>query len=304
MPGYNRKALMKNYIVITGGAGFVGSNLIEKLLKNSKKKIISIDNYSSGKKKNHIKNPRVKYLTGNTINIERLLNSYRKKIHSLFHFGEFSRIFQSFANFDECFKSNSTGTSKVFKFCLDNKIKLIYSATSATLGKNGKDKDLSPYAFTKANNLELLENLKKWFNLKFEIIYFYNVYGPKQIKKGHMATVIGIFEDQYRKHKALTVVKPGTQTRSFTHIDDTIEVCYQAWKKNRCAHYSISNKKSYSIIRVAKMFKRKIKMLKYRKGERYASALTKFSLNNRIIRRYGKIDLKDYITSFIKGEKI
>ena len=294
---------MKNYIVITGGAGFVGSNLIEKLLKNTKKKILSIDNYSSGKRKNHINNSRVKYITGNTSNIESLLNNYRRKIHSLFHFGEFSRIFQSFAKFDECFKSNSTGSSKVFKFCLDNKIKLIYSATSATLGKNGKDKNLSPYAFSKAKNLELLENLKNWFRFRYEIIYFYNVYGPKQIKKGHMATVIGIFEDQYTHNKPQTVVKPGTQTRRFTHINDTIEICYQAWKKDRCAHYSISNRKSYSIIKVAKMFKRKIKMLEYRKGERYASALTKFSLNNRIIRKYGKIDLKDYITSFIKGEK-
>jgi len=303
LPGFNRKALMKNYIVITGGAGFVGSNLIDKLLKNTKKTIISIDNYSTGKKKNHIKNSRVKYIAGNTINIEKLLNNYKKKIHSIFHFGEFSRIFQSFSKFDECFKSNSTGSSRVFKFCLDNKIKLIYSATSATLGKNGKDKNLSPYAFTKAKNLELLENLKKWFNFKYEIIYFYNVYGPKQIKKGYMATVIGIFEDQYKYNKPLTVVKPGTQTRRFTHIKDTIETCYLAWKKDRCAHYSISNKKSYSIIKVAKMFNRKIKMLEYRKGERYASALTKFSLNNRIIRKYGKIDLKDYITSFIKSEK-
>tara|TARA_B100001057_G_scaffold347918_1_gene349233 strand:- start:2574 stop:3467 length:894 start_codon:yes stop_codon:yes gene_type:complete len=291
---------MKNYIVITGGAGFVGSNLIETLLKRTNKNILSIDNYSSGSKKNHIKNKRIMYFHGNTIDISRILRKYKRKIHSLFHFGEFARIYQSFKNFDDCFKSNSSGSSVVFKFCLDNKIKLIYSATSASLGKKGQDKNLSPYAFTKAKNLELLENLKKWFNLRYEIIYFYNVYGPRQIKQGPMATVIGIFENQYYNNKPLTVVRPGSQTRRFTHIQDTIETCYEAWKKNKCAHYSITSKKSYSILEVAKMYKKKIIFLKPRIGERYASALTKFSLNNRIIRKYGKINLKVYITSSIK----
>jgi len=292
---------MKNYIVVTGGAGFVGSNLIEYFIKKTNKKILSIDNYSSGSKKNHIKNSKVKYLNANTQDINKILSKYKNKIHSLFHFGEFARIFRSFKKFDDCFRSNSLGTHAVFKFCLDNKIKLIYSATSASLGNNGKDRNLSPYAFTKSKNLELLENLKNWFNFKFEIVYFYNVYGPRHIKFGEMATVIGIFEEQYKKNKLLTVVAPGTQTRRFTHIKDTINVCYEAWSKNKCAHYSISNKKSYSIKEVATMFGGKIKLLKARSGERYASSLTNMSLNNKIIRKYGKIHLKDYITSFIKG---
>ena len=178
---------------------------------------------------------------------------------------------------------------------------MIYSATSASLGRNGEDKNLSPYAFTKAKNLELLEDLKKWFNFKFEVIYFYNVYGPRHIKSGEMATVIGIFEEKYKKNKPLTVVRPGTQTRRFTHIEDTINVCYEAWINNKCAHYSISNKRSYSIKGVARMFGRQIKLLKARPGERYASTSTTISLNNKIIQRYGKIHLKDYITSFIKS---
>ena len=292
---------MKNIIIITGGAGFVGSNLIIFLLKKTKKKFISVDNYSSGSKKNHINNKRVKYINGDTRDIKEILKKYKKNIHSIFHFGEFARIFQSFKEFDKCYDSNSLGTKEVFKFCLDNKLKLIYSATSASLGNLGKDKNLSPYAFTKSKNLELLENLKNWFKFKFEIIYFYNVYGPRQIKEGSMATVIGIFENQYSKKKPLTVVKPGSQTRKFTHIDDTINVCYEAWIKNKCAHYSVTHKKSYSILEAAKMFKTKIKFIKPRPGERYASSLVKISLNNKIIQRFGKINLKDYITSFIKG---
>ena len=294
---------MKNSIVVTGGAGFVGSNLIESLLIKTKYNIISLDNYSTGKRKNHILSNRVKYLKGNTLNISKILKKYKKKIIAIFHFGEFSRIYQSFKKFNQCLQSNLTGSNEVFNFCLNNKIKLIYSATSASLGNNGNDKNLSPYAFTKSKNLELLENLKKWFDLKYEIIFFYNVYGKRQIETGDMATVIGIFENQYKKKIPLSVVRPGTQTRRFTHISDTIDVCIEAMKKNKCKHYSISHTKSYSIIEVAKMFKTSVKLVPSRLGERYSSALTKMSLNNKITRRYGKKSLKDYITSFIKSVK-
>jgi len=301
LPGISK---MKNLIIVTGGAGFVGSNLIKSLLTQTNKKIISLDNYSSGNKKNHIKDTRVKYLKAETIDISKHLKSVKKRIHSIFHFGEFARIYQSFKKFEECFNSNSVGSNAVFKFCLDNNIKLIYSATSASLGNKGNDKNLSPYAFTKSKNLELLENLRKWFNFKFEVIYFYNVYGPGQIKVGDMATVVGIFENQYKNNKSLTIVKPGTQTRRFTHIDDTINTCIEAWRKNKCLQYSISHKKSYSIQDLAKMFKSKVTYLEPRSGERYASALTKISNNRKIINKYGRIDLKDYVSSFIKGEKL
>jgi len=294
---------MKNIIIVTGGAGFVGSNLISYLLKKTKFKIISIDNYSSGNKKNHFKNKRIKYIKDNTKNISKILDRYKKNIHSIFHFGEFARIYQSFLKMNECIDSNSIGSNAVFAFCLKNKIKLIYSATSASLGNSGNDKNLSPYAFTKSKNLELLENLKKWFNFKFEIIYFYNVYGPGQIEKGDMATVIGIFENAYNQNKPLKVVKPGTQTRRFTHIDDTIKVCYLAWKQNKCRHYSISNKKSCSIIDIAKMFNTKIVYLPSRRGERYASALTNMILFNKVYKYFGKIDIKNYIHSFISAQK-
>jgi UDP-glucose 4-epimerase len=293
----------KDIIIVTGGAGFVGSNLIKKLLEKTKYKVISIDNYSSGSKKNHCRNNRVKYLNNNTADFSKIFTKYKKKIKTIFHFGEFSRIYQSFLKLDECINSNSIGSHEVFKFCLVNKIKLIYSATSATIGNNGKDKNLSPYAFTKAKNLELLENLKKWYNLKYEVIYFYNVYGPGHIKTGSMATVIGIFEHQFLRNKPLTIVKPGNQTRRFTHIDDTINACLLAWKKNKCIHYSISNKKSYSIKQVARLFSNKIKYLPSRPGERFASALSSMNLSNKVVKLYGNIDLKDYVISFIRAKK-
>ena len=290
----------KNKIIVTGGSGFVGTNLIKLFLKKTKYKILSIDNYSSGKKTNHIRNSRIKYINDKTVNIGKLITK-PNEIHSVFHFGEFARIYQSFLQMNECIDSNSVGSNAVFNFCLKNKIKLIYSATSASLGNNGDDKNLSPYAFSKAKNLELLENLKKWFNFKYEVIYFYNVYGPNQISKGPMSTVIGIFEEHYKKRESLPVVKPGTQTRRFTHINDTVNICYLAWKKNLCRHYSIANKKPYSLIEVAKMFNSKIRLLPKRAGERYASALTKKHLSNKMYRYFGKINLRDYIKDFIKN---
>ncbi len=293
--------MKKKYIVIIGGAGFVGSNLIKILLKKTKFNLISLDNYSTGIKKNHIKNGRVKYLNGHTKDIEKKLNRNSKIINSIFHFGEFSRIYQSFIKLDDCIESNLIGTHAVFKFCMKHKIKLIYSATSASLGNKGKDKNLSPYAFTKAKNLEMLENLKKWYDFKFEIIYFYNVYGPNQISSGDMATVIGIFEDRYKKNLPLTVVKPGTQSRRFTHISDTVLICYEAWKKNKCRHYSISSKVSHRIIDVAKFFGKKIKYLPHRAGERYASSLLNMNLSNKVHKRFGKINLRKYIFNFTKN---
>ena len=289
----------KKKILVTGGAGFVGTNLINCFLKKTKFNIISLDNYSSGTKKNHIKSKRVKYINGNTKNITNLIKN-PKNIHSVFHFGEFARIYQSFLKMKECIDSNFVGSNAVFNFCLKNNIKLIYSATSASLGNKGNDKNLSPYAFSKAKNLEQLENFKKCFKLKYEVIYFYNVYGPHQISRGNMSTVIGIFEDHYLRKKPLPVVRPGTQTRRFTHINDTIEICYLAWKKKLNRHYIIANTKSYSINEVAKMFKSKIRYLPKRDGERYTSALVNKNLSNKIYKYYGKISLKDYIKDFLE----
>ena len=289
----------KNIILVTGGAGFIGSCLIKYLIKiKIKEKIVSLDNYSSGYKKNHIKNKNVKYIKGDNKNIDIILKRYKKKIKLIYHFGEYSRIFQSFKNYKKCFEYNIHHLSKVIEFAKDNKIKLIYSATSSNLGNNGNDENLSPYAWTKSKNIELIKNYSKWFGLKYELVYFFNVYGPGQILKTNMSAVIGIFETLYKNKKPITVVKPGTQKRDFTHVQDIVNGCYLAWKKGRQSEYMLGTYKQYSIIQVAKMFKSKIIFLKSRKGERFKS----FIPNNNAKKHLNfksTIDIKDYINDFL-----
>ena len=291
--------MKKNMILITGGAGFIGSCLIKYLLKKKiKETIISIDNYSTGSIKNHINSKKVKYIRGDNKNINNILKKYKKNIKIIFHFGEFSRIYQSFKNYKKCLEFNLRSSFEVIEFAKINKIKIIYSATSSSLGNNGKDENLSPYAWSKSKNIELIKNYNKWFDLKYELVYFYNVYGPGQIKNSSMSAVIGIFETQYKKKKPLTVVRPGTQKRDFTHIDDIVRGCYLAWKKGTQKEYMLGTKKSYSVNQIAKMFRTKIKFIKSRPGERFGS--TMLNDNARKILGYkANIDIKDYISDFI-----
>ena len=283
-------------ILITGGAGFIASNLIKLILDNNSKVFIySYDNYYSGSRKNHIKSTKVKYIKGDTQKINK--NRFLKKINfdHVFHFAEFSRIVPSFDNYDTCIKTNTYGTFEVIKFCLEKKAKLIYSASSSTIGNN---KFLSPYSWSKYANNELIKNFSKWFGLKYVIVYFYNVYGPNQITKGHMSAVIGIFEKQYLLGKPLTVVKPGTQKRDFTHVEDIANGTYLAATKSLNSEFHLGSGKNYSIIEVAKMFKSKYKLVSERPGERFYSLSksnkAKIQLKYRI-----KNDLKSYITNFI-----
>ena len=290
---------MKNIIVVTGGAGFIGSNLIKYLIKKTKYKIISIDNYSTGTKKNHAKHNNVKYIKDKNINISKLLKNYKKRIKVIFHFGEFSRIYQSFLKPKECLDSNINNSFAVINFAKDNKIKIIYSATSSALGNNGKDENLSPYAWAKTKNIELIKNYSKWFGLKYELLYFYNVYGSGQILSGPMSAVIGIFETQFKKKVPLTIVKPGSQKRDFTHISDIIKGCYLAFTKGKQNEYMLCTNKTYSILQIAKMFKTKFKFLKSRPGERFGSTI----LNNnakKILGFKAKKDIKTYIGNLIK----
>ena len=289
---------MKNIIVVTGGAGFIGSNLIKFLLKKTDFKIISLDNYSTGSKNNHINHKNVKYIKGENINISKILKKYTNKIKVIFHFGEFSRIYQSFLNTKECLNNNIYNSFEVINFANDNKIKIIYSATSSNLGNNGRDQNSSPYAWAKSKNIELIKNYSKWFGLKYELLFFYNVYGPGQISIGKMATIIGIFETQYNNKKPLTIVKPGSQIRDFTHIDDIIDGCYLALTKGKNNEYMLSSGKKYSILQVAKMFNVKHKFIPSRPGDRSNSTI----LNNNaktILGFKAKKNIKTYIKEFI-----
>jgi len=292
--------MKKNIIIVTGGAGFIGSNLIEKLLTETNCIIISLDNYSSGSKLNHINNKRVTYINNDTKNFSNIFEKKKNTIKTIFHFGEFSRIAPSFSAINEIHNSNILGSFEVIKFCLNNNIKIIYSATSASFGNNLQDQHLSPYSFTKTQNLNLILNFNKWYNLKYEIIYFYNVYGPRQLKKHKMSAVIGIFEHCKKNKLTLPVVKPGTQKRNFTHVSDSVKACIYAMKQNKNKQYAVYFEKNYSILKVAKFFKHKYKLLPERRGERFVSTNILSFKGQKIIYFKARIDLKKYIEDFIK----
>jgi UDP-glucose 4-epimerase len=295
--------MKKKQIVITGGLGFIGSKFAKYLDKKLKNYQIIIFDKSKKKNKKHLKSRNNQFIiiNANTINIENKLFKF-KNIEVVFHFGEFSRIVQSFKYEKECFLSNTLGTYKVLKFCKDRNIKIIYSASSSKFGNNGKNENLSPYSWTKSKNIELIKNLNIWYGLNYEILYFYNVYGPGQAQTGKLAAVIGIFEGQFLNNRPLTVVSPGNLRRDFTHIQDITKGTYLAWKKNLNREYFLGTGNTFSIIYIAKLFKHKIKFIPSRAGERFSSN----KINNDTYKILGfkpKIKIKKYIEDFVKKNK-
>ena len=288
-------------VLVTGGVGFIGSNLIKKLLsdKDQNFSIISLDNYSSGSKSNEILSPKVKYLSGNTwdiLDIEEL-EDFQPDI--IYHFGEFSRIFLSFKNINKMYESNMLGTQQILEYAVLNNSKFIYSGSSAIFGNNMEDQHLSPYSWTKSKNIELIHNYKKWFNLNFAICYFYNVYGPGQICKGSYATVIGTFENLYKNKKPLTVVKPGTQKRCFTHIDDIVEGLILIGQKGNGDDYHLGFDESKSILDIAEMFETEYVFMDEREGDRQSSKVQSDKCLNEL-NWTAKIKIEDYINNIKK----
>lgn len=271
-------------ILVTGGAGYVGSNLVKHLKKHTNATITSLDNYFTGQKANHIKG--VEYIQNCTWNINEL-----PKQDIVYHFGEYSRVVPSFKDVEYLMTSNLWGTSRVLEQCKKWNAKLIYSASSSKFGGN---ENLSPYSWVKAKMVELIKNYGEWYGLKYEVCYFYNVYGKNHISEGDYATVIGIFEKQYKEGKALTIVGDGKQSRQFTHIDDIVNALDKVRKRDGNKEWYLSSDVEYKIIDVARMFTDNIKFIPERKGERYKATTiqndTKKVLNWKI-----KNNLEDYI---------
>lgn len=255
---------MKNMkILITGGAGFIGSNLCEKLIKDKKNDVYSLDNYFTGSKNNHVKN--VTYIEGNTIDIDSLI-SFSPDV--IFHLGEYSRVEQSFEDADKVWEFNSKSIFSILNFALKHQAKLIYAGSSTKFGNGNEPCNSSPYAWSKSSNIDLICNYGKWFNLSYAITYFYNVYGKNEISNGEYATLIGKFKSKHLNKEVLEIVSPGSQMRNFTHVDDIVNGLELVAKHGIGDGYSIGSKKSYSIFEVAEMFGSKIKMLENRKGNR------------------------------------
>jgi len=287
-------------ILVTGGAGFIGSNLIRRLVTEyPDARIVSIDNYFTGRRDTELDHPRVTYLEANTITINKLWPEQNLPDPDLvFHLGEYARIPQSFDEFDRVWEFNTWGTKEVVKFCNDRGARLVYAGSSSKFGNDGQDEHLNPYAWTKAKNGELIRNYGQWYGLDYVITYFYNVYGPGQIEEGRYATVIGIFERQYREGEPLTVVSPGTQTRDFTHIDDTIEGLIRCGERGKGDGYLIGSGHEWPILEVAELFEAPYTMVPAKRGERVRG-----EADNHRVRSLGwepKHSLEEYIKAIIR----
>ena len=264
---------MKN-VLVTGGAGFVGSNLVKHLLENNKdiEKIIVMDNFFTGKEENKVDSPKVKYLKASTWEIEKHFSDAEGLFDTVFHFGEYSRIVKSFDDVNYVMKTNLHGTTRVLEMCRSWKAKLIYSASSSKFGNDGKDENLSPYSWAKSKIVELIKNYNEWYDLQYEICYFFNVYGPGQIMTGDYATVVGIFERQWSKMNKMTIVSPGTQTRDFTHVEDIVRGVAMTVDMNMNKEWHLRSGENVSIIDLANMFDRHMhEFIPERRGERFTS---------------------------------
>lgn len=258
----------KKTILVTGGAGFIGSNLIERLVKDPNNRVISLDNYFTGSKENHIEGAI--YIEGHTKDIASLITEIPDIVY---HLGEYSRVEQSFDDMPIVWESNKAGTFAVLEFCRKHNCKIVYAGSSTKFGDGGLGRDQSPYAWTKASNTELVRNYGTWFGLRYAITYFYNVYGTREISTGPYATLIAIFKGKFKNKEPLTVVTPGTQVRNFTHVDDIVRGLIAVGEKGEGDDYGLGSEDGYSILDIAKTFGGEIVMLPERKGNRMESSI-------------------------------
>lgn len=254
---------MKKKILVTGGAGFVGSHLCERLSKNLKHEVYSLDNYFTGSANNHV--PNVTYIKGNTSDISTLVNFSPDMVY---HLGEYSRVEQSFEDIEKVWKLNKDGTFAVLEFVRKHGCKILYAGSSTKFGDGGLGRSASPYAWTKASNTELVENYGRWFNVPYAITYFYNVYGPREIQTGKYATLIALFKEKMKNEEPLTIVNPGTQKRNFTHIDDIINGLVLVGENGYGDEFGIGSGEAHTILEIAQMFGGEIQMLSERQGNR------------------------------------
>ncbi len=286
----------KKIVLVTGGAGFIGSHLIEALVKDVSYDVYSLDNYFTGKEENHIKGAT--YIKGHTKNIKKHVT---KIPDIIFHLGEYSRVEKSFDDLDIVWDYNKNGTFAVLEFCRINNVKLIYAGSSTKFADGGIGRDQSPYAWTKASNTELVRNYSQWFGLKYAITYFYNVYGPREISKGSYATVIGIFKENFKNKKSINVVSPGLQVRNFTHIDDIVKGLVLVGEKGEGDDYGLGAEEGFSILEIAKMFGLEIVMLPERKGNRM-NTVVDVSRAKRELGWKAKKSIKNYIEDIVNNK--
>jgi UDP-glucose 4-epimerase len=257
---------MRKKILVTGGAGFVGSHLCERLAQDSNNDVYSLDNYFTGSESNHVAN--VTYIKGDTKDIASLVTFNPDMVY---HLGEYSRVEQSFDDIEQVWAYNKDGIFAVLEFVRRAGCKILYAGSSTKFGDGGLGRSASPYAWTKASNTELVENYGAWYNVPYAITYFYNVYGPREIQTGKYATLIALFKEKMKNGEPLTIVSPGTQKRNFTHIDDIIDGLILVGKNGYGDEFGIGSSEAFSILEVAKMYNGEIQMLSERRGNRMSA---------------------------------
>jgi UDP-glucose 4-epimerase len=275
-------------ILVTGGAGFVGSHLCERLSKNPNYEVYSLDNYFMGSEQNHV--PNVTYIKGDTFDIETLVTFTPDMVY---HLGEYSRVEQSFEDIEKVWKFNKDGIFAVLEFVRKAGCKILYAGSSTKFGDGGLGRNASPYAWTKASNTELVMNYGIWYNVPYAITYFYNVYGPREIQVGKYATLIALFKEKMKNNETLTIVSPGTQKRNFTHIDDIIDGLVLVGENGYGDEFGIGSEESFSILEVAQMYGGTIDMLPERRGNRITAEV--MTAKTEILGWSAKRKLKDYI---------